>query len=83
MQMDSSAERNRRLEQEGEMKDETKYEVQSYDDHIGDWDTADSGIKSKKEARLFVRDCKDFDKEHGLKLKYRIVKLTIKKEIIK
>lgn len=65
------------------MKDEIKYEVQYYDDRIGDWDTADSGIKSKKEAILFVRDCKDSDKQQGLKLKYQIVKLTIKKEIIK
>jgi hypothetical protein len=30
------------------LKGEIKYEVQSYDDRIGDWDTADSGIKSKK-----------------------------------
>jgi hypothetical protein len=71
------------LEQEGEMKDEIRYEVQSYDDNFGEWYTLDEGIKSKKEARLFVRDCMNFDKEQGLKLKYRIVKLTIKKEIVK
>jgi hypothetical protein len=65
------------------MKDEIKYEVQSYDDRIGDWYTLDEGIRLKKEARYFVLDCKDFDKEQGLKIKYRIVKLTIKKEVIK
>lgn len=65
------------------MKDEIKYEVQSYDDNIGDWYTLDEGIKSRREARCFVRDCKDFDKEQGLKLKYRIAKLTIKKEVVK
>ena len=65
------------------MKGEIRYEVQAYDDFMDDWYTLDEGIKTKKEARLFVLDCKDFDKENGLKLKYRIVKLTIKKEIVK
>lgn len=65
------------------MKDEIEYEVQSYDDHIDDWYTLDSGIKLKKEAESFVRDCKKYDKESGLKFKYRIVKLTIKKEVVK
>lgn len=64
------------------MKYEIKYEVQSYDDRIDEWYTLDSNIELKKEARLFVRDCKDFDKKQGLKIKYRIVKLTIKKEIV-
>ena len=48
-----------------------------------DWYTLDEGIKSKKEARCFVRDCKEFDKENGLKIKYRIVKQTIKQEVVK
>lgn len=65
------------------MKDEVEYEVQSYDDRMDDWYTLDSGIKSKKEARCFVLDCKDSDREAGWKIKYRIVKLTIKKEIVK
>jgi hypothetical protein len=65
------------------MKDEIKYEVQSYDDSFGDWYTLDEGIESKKEAKCFVRDCKKYDKESGLKIKYRIVKHTIKKEVVK
>lgn len=65
------------------MKDEIEYEVQSYDDRIDDWYPLDSGIELKKEAKCFVRDCKNFDKEKGLKIKYRIVKLTVKKEIVK
>ena len=65
------------------MKDEIKYAVQSYDDRIDDWYTLDSGIKSKNEAKLFVSDCKKFDKENGLKIKYRIVKQTIKQEVVK
>lgn len=64
------------------MKDEIEYEIQSFDD-IDEWYTIDEGIKTKKEAKLFVRDCKDWDKRKGLKIKYRIVKLTIKKEIVK
>ena len=65
------------------MKDEIEYEVQSYDDRYDDWLTVDSGIKSKDEAKLFVSDCKKSDKQEGLKIKYRIIKLTIKKEIVK
>lgn len=65
------------------MKDEIEYEVQSYDDCFDDWYKLDSCIKSKKEAKSFVRDCKCFDKREGLKIKYRIVKLTIKKEVVK
>jgi hypothetical protein len=71
------------MEQEGEMKDEIRYEVQSYGDHIDEWYPLDSNIELKEEAKSFVRDCMNFDKEQGLKLKYRIVKLTIKKEIVK
>jgi hypothetical protein len=65
------------------LKGEIKYEVQSYDDRIDEWYPLDSNIELKKEAKCFVRDCMNFDKEQGLKLKYRIVKLTIKKEIVK
>jgi hypothetical protein len=66
-----------------QLKREIKYEVQSYDDRIDEWYPLDSNIELKKEAKCFVRDCMNFDKEQGLKLKYRIVKLTIKKEIVK
>jgi hypothetical protein len=65
------------------LKDEIKYEVQFYDDCIDDWCILDSGIELKKEAKSIVHDCKMFDKEDGLKIKYRILKLTIKKEIVK
>lgn len=64
------------------LKDEIKYDVQFFDDCIPAWVKMDE-FESKKEAKSIVRDCKKFDKEDGLKLKYRIVKLTIKKEIIK
>lgn len=64
------------------MKDEINYEVQYYDERIGCWYTF-RGIKSKKEARLFIRGYKDFDKQKGLKINYQIVKLTIKREIVK
>lgn len=64
------------------MKDKIKYEIQCFDD-IDEWYTVGVGIKTKKEAKLFVRDTKDWDKTRGLKIKYRIVKLTIKKEIVK
>ena len=65
------------------MKGWIEYEVQSYDDLIDVWYTLDSRIKSKKEAKAFVRDCKSNDKVEGLKIKYRIIKLTINKEIVK
>lgn len=64
------------------MKDKIKYEIQCFDD-IYEWYTVGVGIKTKKEAKLFVRDTKDWDKVRGLKIKYRIVKITIKKEIVK
>lgn len=66
-----------------EMKNEIEYEVQSYSDRIDDWFTLDGGIRSKKEAKSFVSDCKRYDKKEGLKIKYRIIKLTIKEEVVK
>lgn len=65
------------------MKDVIKYKVQLFDNSIDDWYTLDSGIKSKKEAKSIVHDCEMFDKEDGLKSKYRIVKQTIKTEVVK
>jgi hypothetical protein len=75
------------MEQEGVMKDkslkdEIKYDVQFFDDYIPAWINIDVS-ESKKEAKCFVRDYKKFDKEDGLKFKYRIIKLTIKKEVVK
>lgn len=64
------------------MKDEIMYEVQFFDDCISNWIKMDE-FESKKEAKCVIRDSKMFDKEEGLKLKYRIVKLTIKKEVVK
>ena len=64
------------------MKDEIKYEVQFFDDNIDEWNTGDV-FWSKKEAKDAVRDYKKFDKKVGMKFKYRIVKLIIKKEIVK
>jgi hypothetical protein len=40
-------------------------------------------FKQKKEAKDMVRDCKKFDREDGVTFEYRIVKLTIKKEVMK
>jgi hypothetical protein len=65
------------------IKDEIMYEVQYYNDRIDDWDTADEAITSKKEAKSIVRFFKHCDKEEGIKFKYRIVKLTIKSEVVK
>lgn len=39
------------------LKDEIEYEVQSYDERIGDWDTLDSGIKSK--LIYSIAQCRD------------------------
>lgn len=64
------------------MKDEINYEVQSYDNDTGEWYTLDV-FELKKEAKTVIRDCKYIDEENGLKLKYRIVKLIIKREVVK
>lgn len=64
------------------MKDEIKYDIQFFYDGIDDWDSLNV-VETKKEAKDTVRDCKRLDKKDGVKLKYRIIKLTIKKEVIK
>lgn len=65
------------------MKDEIKYEVQFFDDtHIDEWQSADVYYR-KKDAKDAVRDFRKFDKEVDITVKYRIVKLTIKKEVVK
>ena len=61
------------------MKDEVEYEVQSFDRNIGVWYTVSIGIESKKKAKDEVRYCKKFNRES---VKYRILKLTIKKEVV-
>ena len=65
------------------IKDEILYDIQSYDNRMDDWYTLDGGIESKKEAKNTVHDYKKFDKKEGLKLRYRIIKCTIKKELVK
>jgi hypothetical protein len=75
------------MEQEGVMKDkslkdEIKYEVQFFDDYIPAWIKMDE-VESKNEAKSIVSDYKKIDKEDGRKFNYRILKLTIKKEIVK
>lgn len=65
------------------MKDEIKYEVQFRDDTlIDEWQSADVYYR-KKDAKDAVRDFRKFDKEVDITVKYRIVKLTIKKEVVK
>jgi hypothetical protein len=71
-----------RLEQEGVMKDEIKYEVQFFDGNIDEWNSADVYWR-KKDAKDAVREFRKFDKEVDIPMKYRIVKLTIKKEVVK
>lgn len=65
------------------LKDKVLYKVQFYDDCIDDWYTLDLNITSKKKVKCIMSDIKKFDKEEGLKLEYRIVKLTIKQEVVK
>jgi hypothetical protein len=63
------------------MKDKIMYEVQ-YSDETFDWDTVDVFYRIK-EAKGAILDFMKEDEELGLTYKYRIVKLTIKKEIVK
>ena len=58
------------------------YKVQFFDNELDNWFTLDV-YHLKKEAKDAVRDFKVADKKEGLKLKYRIVKLTIKQEVVK
>jgi hypothetical protein len=64
------------------MKDEIKYEVQSASDHPIKWWTM-CVFHRKKDAKDAMRDLILADLQHGLTLKYRILKLTIKKEVVK
>jgi hypothetical protein len=64
------------------LKDEIKYEVQFFDDYIPAWINIDVS-ESKNEAKSIVSDYKKIDKADGRKFKYRIIKLTIKKEVVK
>lgn len=61
------------------MKNEIRYEVQFCNYGLDDWHVLSKNIESKKKAKDIVRDCKAF----GVEFKYRILKLTIKKEIVK
>lgn len=63
------------------MKNEIKYEVQFLDDCIDEWNTLDV-FESKKEAKCARRDYRRFDKMESITVKYRIIKLTIIKEVV-
>lgn len=63
------------------MKDEVRFEVQSYDEFLKVWFEADT-YHRKKDAKIAIRDFQLRDGEHGLVIKYRILKLTIKKEVV-
>jgi hypothetical protein len=72
------------------MEEEITYEVQSFDDReginewrtlMGPWDTL-AVFKTKQEAEKALRRFKRVDKIMDIKEKYRIVKITIKKEVL-
>jgi hypothetical protein len=64
------------------MKNKIKYEVQYSDDRTDEWRPIGVYYR-KKDAKDAVRDFMFADLLHGMTLNYRIVKLTIKKEVVK
>ena len=65
------------------LKDEIKYELQWFDDEKNKWGTICLS-DTKKKAELEKRNLRETQKKYELGFfKYRIVRLTIKKEVIK
>lgn len=64
------------------LKDEVLYRTEFYMPSIKRWD-ATCLQSSLKAAKRNKKKCQERDKENGIQLEYRIVKLTIKKEVVK
>lgn len=78
------------MEQEGEMsvilpkdslKEEKRWQIQFYNSMHGKWEN-DLLYTNRKALMIRLRHYRAFDKQNGTKIKYRILKLTIKKEVV-
>lgn len=65
------------------MKEEIKYEVQYFNDRFNKWEPFVCKYCRKKDAKDALRDFILTDLQHGQTYRYRILKLTIKKEVVK
>lgn len=67
--------------------DEVKYEIHCYDKENRCWAildvVCDTQYDSVQEARQVLARIKEIHRTHKIKSVYRIVKLTIKKEVVK
>jgi hypothetical protein len=64
------------------LKDDVRYELQFYMPITKRWDV-ESLQSTLKEVKRIKKICKQRDKRKGFEFEYRIVKLTIKKEVVK
>lgn len=64
------------------LKDEVLYITEFYMPSIKKWN-ATCLLTSKKAAKRNKKKCQERDKKNGIQLEYRILKLTIKKEMVK
>ena len=63
------------------LKDDVLYRTEFYMPSIKRWG-ATCLLTSKKAAKRNKKKCQERDKKNGLEFKYRILKLTIKKEVV-
>jgi hypothetical protein len=64
------------------LKDEVLYLIEFYSNTLKRWD-ATCLQSSLKGAKRNMKKCQERDKKKGFEFKYRIVKFTIKKEVVK